>query len=157
MTNMAVPAFAGTGDNQATKHEVLSRMTGVLSFNGAIAEWSDGAVREIRGAVDAYKGIRHLLDEDAYFPLPQPRSVDDWDAVLFTDAGHEETILFAFRHGGHSTQSIGVPWLTRACADLVLASEATPAVVTESGGVLVTLPPRSGALWRLSESATSTP
>ena len=157
MTNMAVPAFAGAGDTQATKYEVLSRMTGVLSFNGALADWSQGAVREIREAVEAYKEIRHILDEDAYFPLPQPRSIDDWDAVLFTDRQHAETILFAFRTGGADTQKIDVPWMTRPRANLVLASEAAPHVVSEPGALTVTLPPRSAAVWRLTESAVSGP
>lgn len=46
--NMAVTAFRGHGDAEATAHQVLSRMVGTLSFNGDIAQWTPEAVALIR-------------------------------------------------------------------------------------------------------------
>jgi hypothetical protein len=149
MTNMAVPAFAGGGDQQATKYQVLSRMTGVLSFNGALADWSAGAVGQIRAVVDAYKQIRHVIDGDAYFPLPQPASAEDWDAVLFADPGRQETIMFAFRLLGPGSQRINVPWLTWPDASIIVSSASGAHAVPGEGAVTVTLPPRSAGVWRL--------
>ena len=70
-------------------------------FNGDIAQWSSEATRTASEYVRVYKEIRRQLVERLSFPLPQPRTDEDWDAVLFGDA-----LLFAFRMEGPDSVAI---------------------------------------------------
>jgi hypothetical protein len=102
--NSAIRVHRGSGDAEATLHNLLSRMVGTLSFNGDIAQWSEAAAREMRRGVEVYKQIRPLLAGDVQFPLPQPRSSRDWDAALFS---HKKgRLLFLFRMEGDSTLNL---------------------------------------------------
>jgi hypothetical protein len=96
--NSAVRAHRGSGDAEATVRNLLSRMVGTLSFNGDIAQWSRTAIHEMRRGVEVYKQIRPLLAGDVAFPFGQPRSANDWDAVLFR--GNGGRLLLLFRIGG---------------------------------------------------------
>ncbi len=102
--NSAIRVHRGSGDAEATLRNLLSRMVGTLSFNGDIAQWSEAATREMRRGVEIYKQIRPLLSGDVHFPLPQPRSGRDWDAVLFS--GKTGRLLFLFRMKGDSTLNL---------------------------------------------------
>ena len=143
--NVAVTAFRGRGAATATPHQLLSRMVGVMSFNGAIAEWTGEQAVMARRFVEVFKRTRSLKDQPVLFPLPQPRSVDDWDAVLFGDGNGPAELLFVFRvHGSRTARfrlpSTGEEWT------LLLSSG--PASLRQDGtDATVSLPPRSGALW----------
>ena len=147
MLNMAVTAFEGHGDREATVYEVMSRMAGVVSFNGAIAEWSPAATASIREAVDVYKSIRHLVDQDVHFPLRQSATVEDWDAIVFASADGTEAVLLAYRYGGDAQCALPTPW--PADAELLLASGDGAEATVRDEVLDVRLPPRSAALWRL--------
>lgn len=101
--NSAIRVHRGSGDAEATLYNLLSRMVGTLSFNGDIAQWSETAAREMRRGVEVYKQIRPLLAGDVCFPLPQPRSSRDGDAVLFSGKGGR--LLFLFRMEGDAVLS----------------------------------------------------
>ena len=147
MLNLAVTAFPGAGDAQSSVYEVLSRMTGTLSFNGALAEWGAAATESVRHAVDVYKSIREDLDGDVEFPLPQVRALEDWDAVLFRPRGRPP-LLFAFRVAGVSRQRLRLPFRVRR-PSLVLSSDASAELQVTVDGVEIALGPRSAAIWRL--------
>lgn len=147
MLNMAVTAFAGHGDQEATVYEVMSRMAGVVSFNGAIADWSAEQTARVREAVDVYKSIRHLVDQSVYFPLPQPVRVEDWDAIVFAAEDGSEAVLLAYRFGGGESCEIVVPW--PADAELLLASGPGAAASRAGSGLRLELPVRGAGLWRL--------
>ena len=79
------------------------------------------------------------------FPLPQPRSVDDWDAVLFGDGSGPAELLFVFRVHGSRTARFALP---AAKEDWRLLLSSGPATLRQEGAeATVSLPPRSGALW----------
>lgn len=147
LLNSAVTAFPGSGDAQASPYEVMSRMTGVLSFNGALAEWSTAATDSVRHAVEVYRGIRDDLDGDVEFPLPQVRAIEDWDAVVFRAAGRAP-LLFVFRVAGAPRQRLRLRSRVRG-ASLVLASDPTAELHVTVDGVEAALGPRSAAIWRL--------
>jgi hypothetical protein len=147
MLNMAVVAFQGRGDAGTESVDILSRMVGVLSFNGDIAQWSPDATAKVAAIVESYKSIRHLLDGDVYFPLPQPRSVRDWDAVLYRDPKTGSVALFVFRSFGEDSVALEFD-LPLPVGDLfLLAGTEGAELVADEGTIRITLPPRSGALW----------
>ena len=152
MLNMAVTAFAGRGDENATRYEAMSRMAGVLSFNGAVSEWSDAATADVASAVGVYKSIRHLIDQEAYFPLRQPANVSDWDAVAYADAERNETVLMLFRLAGSPLQRITVPWLRWLDPELLLESADGASIAWQDDELVATLPERSAAIWRFAAS-----
>lgn len=152
MLNMSVTAFEGQGDRQATRHEVISRMAGVLSFNGSVAEWSADAMRVVRETVDVYKSIRHLVDDDVYFPLPQPRDVNGWDVVVYSDRARKETIALTYRLGGERTTSFAISWLSSPSAELLLASDDGASATTVGSELEVALEPWSSAVWRIHDA-----
>jgi Melibiase len=147
MLNLALVSFEGRGDQNTTVREVLSRMLGVLSFNGDIAQWSDTASARISAAVNVYKSIRGVLDGEVYFPLPQPRSVDDWDAVLFHEQSSGAVALFVFRTSGPESQYLDLkPFADLGSLNLALATEGA-SISAEAAGVRISLPKGAAALW----------
>ncbi len=149
--NLAVTAFRGRGGETATEHQVLSRMVGVLSFSGAIAEWSDDQTRGIRALVDLYKEIRNDKRQPVFFPLPQPRRVEDWDAVVFGDGRGPRQLLFVFRTAGAESVRIRLP---EADGSWRLQAASGTATLEEDGDALkISLSKRSGALWMRQRSS----
>ncbi|MBI4026398.1 MAG: alpha-galactosidase [Verrucomicrobia bacterium] len=98
-SSFAVPK--GAGDPSNIDHEVLSRATGKLSFDGDIASLSRQATQRCRHWVLAYKKFRHLLVQDFWQRSPIPRTTDDWDVVQFSAYDGSEGLLAAYRIEGH--------------------------------------------------------
>ena len=96
LLNSAVTVNRDQGDDGFDDTAVLSRMLGALAFNGDIASWSPDLTSRMRGWVDKFKGIRHLLVQDFYQLLPIPTTIDDWDAVQFVSYSRDESVLFVF-------------------------------------------------------------
>jgi hypothetical protein len=143
--NMAVTAFRGHGDAEATAHQVLSRMVGTLSFNGDIAQWSSDAVSLVRRYVELFKAIRPFQSQPVFFPLPQPRRVEDWDAVIYGDSHSTHQLLFVFRTLGEPSVTLHGPWARGEWRRLAGSSGA--ALSVSNGGVTVHLPACGSALW----------
>ena len=96
LLNSAVTVNRDQGDDGFDDTAVLSRMLGALAFNGDIASWSPDLTSRMRGWVDKFKEIRHLLVQDFYQLLPIPTTIDDWDAVQFVSDSRDEAVLFVF-------------------------------------------------------------
>jgi hypothetical protein len=107
--NMAVETFRYTGDSRAYGHNFLSRMPGILTFNGDIAQWSANATALAKKHVDVFKQTREYKEQPVFFPLRQPQSHDDWDAVVFGDGKGEAQLLFVFRMEGEGDQFMRIP------------------------------------------------
>ncbi len=145
--NMAVRVHERTGDREAYAFNVISRMPGALSFNGDIAQWSDTATQQVRDLVDAYKGVRHLQTQDSYFPLPQPRNPEDWDAVCFGDGTGEGQLLYVFRMDGAEGIYIELPG-KKSGWKLVMLSGDQAKIKEEGNGYRVFLPRNAAAVWQ---------
>ena len=90
--NLAVTAFRGRGGETATEHQVLSRMVGVLSFSGAIAEWNDNQTRRIRALVDAYTRRSAMTSASrcsSHCPSPAGSRIGTrWCSAMAVDRGN---------------------------------------------------------------------
>lgn len=119
-------------------------MPGVLSFNGAISEWTDGETALMKQCVDAYKATRHLKDQPVFFPLGQPQSIDDWESVVVGDGSGEAQILFVFRLEGKDYASFIAPGSGK-WEKLV---ESDKAELSQNGDcITVKMPRYCGAIW----------
>lgn len=105
----AVIAFMGRASETAKSHEVLSRMVGTLEFMGDVASWTPEETKMVRHMVDVYKETRDLKDQDTFFPLPQVKTIDDWDIVVFGDGKEKQQLLFVFRTYGEDTCRVKLP------------------------------------------------
>jgi len=141
--NMAITAFRGRAGESATQREALSRMVGVLSLSGAISEWTTEQLVTIRDCVTIYKETRKFKDQPVFFPLPQPRSLDDWDIVLFGDGTGEAQLLFAYRIEGSDSQCISLPGKGK--WEKLLGDNATLEI--SGNQTILYLPERGSALW----------
>jgi len=141
--NLAVRAHKGSGDYEAFAHNFLSRMPGVLTFNGDIAQWSPEATALAKKHVAVFKQIRHLKEQPVSFPLPQPRNQDEWDAVVFGDGTGEAQLLFVFRMDGPAEQFIKLP----AGKWELLLDNGNAKMKKQGNGYLISLKPNSSALW----------
>ncbi len=101
----AIRVHRESEDSEATLHNLISRMSGSLSFNGDIAQWSDTATERMKAGVAIYKKIRPLLSGKVRFPLPQPRTDRDWDAVQIDRP--DGRLLFAYRMEGNPALALG--------------------------------------------------
>lgn len=90
----------GNLDAGFTDLSFISRLAGGLFFHGRLAEWPPETTERAKHWVTVYKNIRHLLVREYYRLLPQPQSVEDWDACQFCD-GAECGIVFVFRWAGN--------------------------------------------------------
>lgn len=147
MLNSAVRVHRASGDSEATAYNIISRMPGTLSFNGDIAQWSDDATRRARELVEKYKSIRHLQSQPVFFPLPQVRTLEDWDVVCFGDGSGEAQLMYVFRVAGPDQQAVRVPH-ARGSWRLVMSSSEAAAKSDASGdGLLISMPARSASVW----------
>jgi alpha-galactosidase len=143
--NMAVRAHRGSGDGEAFAHNFLSRMTGILTFNGDIAQWSPQAVALAKKHVDVFKQIRPYKEQPVSFPLPQPGSQDEWDAVVFGDGRGEAQLLFVFRMEGADEQFIKTPDAPGKWE--LLLDNGNARMKKEKDGYRISLNRNSSALW----------
>jgi hypothetical protein len=143
--DLAIRVHRNSGDKEAFGHNFLSRMPGVLSFNGDIAQWSPQAVALAKKHVAVFKQTRHLKDQAVFFPLPQPRNDNEWDAVVFGDGTGEAQLLFVFRMEGSDEQFIKIPETPGKWEFLLNNGNAKLKKV--NGGYLVSLNKNSSALW----------
>ena len=143
--SMAVVAFRGRGGECATSHEILSRMVGVPLFSGAISEWSTEETEMARKHVAVYKRIRRYREQPVFFPLPQPRSLGDWDVVVFGDGSGEKQLLYAYRMTGPENVSVEIPPAEGSWTQLLGADKAG---ITGAGSAFtLSLAKNSSAIW----------
>jgi hypothetical protein len=143
--NLAVRVHRGSGDSEAFGHNFLSRMTGVLSFNGDIAQWSPEAVALAKKYVAVFKQTRHLKNQPVFFPLPQPKSQDEWDSVVFGDGTGEAQLLYVFRIEGQDEQLIQIPEAPGKWE--LLLDNGNAKLKKTKAGYLISLDKNSSALW----------
>ena len=146
MLNSAVRVHRNSGDNEATAYNVISRMPGTLSFNGDIAQWSDNATHRVRALVDKYKSVRHLQSQPVFFPLPQVRTLEDWDIVCFGDGRGEAQLLYAFRVAGPDREFIKVPAAPGRWS-LLMSSEEDMKLTPSGDGFRLAMPPHTASVW----------
>ncbi len=148
--NMAITSRDGGPHPRAHTGSALSRMVGTLSFNGDVAAWSDEEAALMRHCVDHYKQIRDRRGLRVRFPLGQPRSVEDWDAVAYIDAEGGD-LLYVFRDLGPKTLDLGTCGSDDFSPDgdwrILLADEGSD-IHRSGSGCVVELPRWSGALLR---------
>jgi alpha-galactosidase len=143
--NMAIETHHNTGDSKAAGHNLLSRMVGVMSFNGDIAQWSHEATAQAKHHVDIFKQTREYKDQPVYFPLPQPRNDREWDAVVFGDGTGDAQLLFVFRMEGAREQFLKIPDAPGQWQLLLDNGNAT--LKKHKDGYIVSLNRNSSALW----------
>jgi alpha-galactosidase len=108
LLNSSVPTGCDDGDNAFTATTVLSRMLGKLAFDGRIADWTAEQTALMAQWVAQFKSIRHLLVQDFYQLLPQPSTVEDWDALQFVSYQGDEAALFVFSGNQPSRRNIAL-------------------------------------------------
>jgi hypothetical protein len=143
--NQAVETYPGMGDQRAYGHYFLSRMPGLLSFDGDIAQWSANATALAKKHVEVFKQIRQYKEQKVFFPLRQPRSPDDWDAVVFGDGKGDAQLLFVFRMEGEDDQFMRIPEAPGKWEELLNNGDGK--IESERNGWRVTLNMNSSALW----------
>jgi alpha-galactosidase len=148
--NMAVTSRDGGARPGPRPGNLISRMVGTLSFNGDVAAWSADEAAAIRRQVDIFKSLREGRGITTRFPLGQPRSIDDWDAVAYPDA-EGGALLYVFRDLGAASISLGESGDDDFTAgggwEIVLADEGT-SLHEERGTLRLELAPWSAALLR---------
>jgi hypothetical protein len=90
----------GQTDFANIDHEILSRATGKLAFDGDIASLSPETAERCRFWVSRYKEYRHLLVQDFRQLSPIPRNIDDWDVAAWSAYDQSEGVLAAYRFEG---------------------------------------------------------
>lgn len=86
--------------------DILSSMIGALGFNGDIACLSGKQLENIKYWINEYKQIRHLVVQQFYQVLPTPASIEDWDALQFTNRDSTESALFVYAGNKSGKRSI---------------------------------------------------
>ena len=152
LLNSSVAVSIGQGDANFGETTVLSRMLGKLAFDGDIASWSPELTQEMAFYAGAFKRIRHLLVQNFYPLLPAPNSIEDWDAVLFTDDAGREAALFVFAGVTGGAKIIPLKGLSadrtyRLSRVTYLSDERQSPLQTADSGFLIELPPFEGGLW----------
>ena len=99
-----------------------------------------------------FKRIRHLLSQNFFQLLPTPNSIEDWDAVLFTDDEGSEAALFVFAGvtGGRKIipmKGLGAGRNYRLSQARYLADGIQPCRLVVEDGLTIELPPLEGGLW----------
>lgn len=146
LLNLAVRVHRNSGDTEANPYNLISRMPGTPSFNGDIAQWTPEATQRMRALVDAYKSVRHLQAGPVFYPLPQPRSPRQWDAVCFGDGTSEAQLLYAFRMEGPEQQHISLPD-AKGTWSLLASSDPSVKIEPSGDGFQLSMPRNSAALW----------
>lgn len=86
-------------------HEILSRATAKLAFDGDIASLNPEAAARCRFWVSRYKEYRHLLVQDFQQISPVPQNLDDWDVAAWSAYDRSEGLVAAYRfHGAPATR-----------------------------------------------------
>ncbi|MBD3242573.1 MAG: hypothetical protein GF331_18430 [Chitinivibrionales bacterium] len=151
LLNSSVPVGCRGGDTEYDATTVLSRMLGKLAFDGRVADLTDEQTACMARWVRQFKAIRHLLVQDFYQLLPQPATVEDWDAVQFVSYDGDEAVLFVFAGNTAATRTLSLKGLTADSSYAVtLVPDGQTRVVSGaelmSQGVTVALEPFEGAL-----------
>lgn len=161
LLNSSVAVGASGADETFTATSVLSRMVGKLAFDGRIADLTVEQTELMALWVAQYKAIRHLVVRDFYQLLPQPQTVEDWDAVQFTSYDRSDVVVFVFAGNAAATRRIRLKALESGQAyEAVRMPDGTP--LTSGGGELcsrgleVSLGREEGALYRVSRVTVST-
>ena len=142
---LAVTAVKGRGRVSATSHEMVSRMLGTLYFSGAISEWTKDETGTARKHVEVFKDIRPLKNQPVFFPLPQPRRVEEWDIVVFGDGSGEAQLVFAFRMKGPDSVCTSIPHAPGRWKQLIGSHQAT--IRETRRNTEICLPRNGSALW----------
>ncbi|MCX6970710.1 MAG: alpha-galactosidase [Verrucomicrobia bacterium] len=101
--NTSVAVDKGQTDFANIDHEILSRATGKLAFDGDIASLNPAAAERCRFWVSRYKEYRHLLVQDFQQISPVPQNLDDWDVAAWSSYDRSEGLVAAYRFHGAPT------------------------------------------------------
>jgi alpha-galactosidase len=93
-------------------HEILSRATGKLAFDGDIASLNAETAERCRFWISRYKAYRHLLVQDFQQISPIPRNLDDWDVAAWSSYDRSEGLVAAYRFYGAPTTRWPLPFAT---------------------------------------------
>lgn len=157
LLNSSVAVSIGQGDSDFNDTSILSRMLGKLAFDGDIASWSAGMIKQMGLYVAEFKSIRHLMVQDFYQLLDMPTSLDSWDAVEFTSYDKEEAAVFVFAGSNGGCRNIypkglefNYKYVLKQCSERndisILGSELL------SNGFSVELGPNEGSLYHIIKS-----
>ncbi|MCX6030528.1 MAG: GH36 C-terminal domain-containing protein [Chloroflexi bacterium] len=158
LLNSSVGIENGNGDKGLSETSVLSRMLGKLQFDGDITGLSPELAGRMGGLVKAFKEIRHLLVQDFYQLLPQPSTIDEWDAVQFVSRSGDEAALFAFSGQTAGQTNVRLRGLNATRSYRVRRVPNDP-IGTRTGrdlmdqGLAVELEALTGALWTIKQSS----
>jgi len=86
-----------------------SHFAGALGFMGRLNEWPPELRKRASEHVAVYKRIRHLLAEDFYLLIPQPRMLGQWEGWQFHNPETQEGFVQIFRSKGSPVPSRTVP------------------------------------------------
>jgi alpha-galactosidase len=156
LLNSSVPAGCSRGDARVDATTFLSRMLGKLAMDGRIADWSVEETKCAKTWVSQFKAIRHLLIQDFFQLLPQPSTVEDWDAVQFVAHDSSEAVVFVFAGTLGGTRSIVLKGLSDSHIYTVSRapdgdSQTFTGEQLRTEGVRVTLQSQEGALLRVQQ------
>ena len=96
IANSGIPFGRDEGSTTFTDYEALSRMLGSFQIAGDITLLTPERRQRLRELVNLFKCFRHLLSQDFYPLLPQPKSDQDWEAVQFATRNGSENLVLVF-------------------------------------------------------------
>lgn len=96
LLNGGLAVVTGNGDSGISEDDILSRMMGGLSFEGDISGWSAELTSAFARWIKIFKSVRHLLDQNVFYPLPVPQNTTNWDAIQFSSYDSSHVVVFVF-------------------------------------------------------------
>ena len=96
LLNGGLAVVTGNGDSGISENDILSRMMGGLSFEGDISGWSAELTSAFARWIKIFKSVRHLLDQNVFYPLPVPQNTTNWDAIQFSSYDSSHIVVFVF-------------------------------------------------------------
>jgi alpha-galactosidase len=76
--------------------QLLSRMSGTPIIFGDIASLSNKQLHVLKNNIETFKQWRHLLNQDFFELLPQPKHQDDYAALEFISEKRNEAVILVF-------------------------------------------------------------
>ncbi len=96
LLNGGMAVVTGNRDYGISEDDILSRMMGGLSFEGDISGWSEELTSAFARWIQIFKSIRHLLNQNVFYPLPIPQNTNNWDAIQFSSYDSSHIVVFVF-------------------------------------------------------------
>lgn len=115
---------------------ILSHMLGKMAVDGYISLLPKSVIEDLSKRISDFKSIRHLVVQNFFQLLPQPQTIEDWDAVQFLSYSADEGLLYVFSGSTRGEKHIKFKGLVSK-TNYELTEMVTGTVFTSSGRLLM--------------------